>query len=203
MRTRHPWKTAARRESRLARAAFVQGLAPAVRRALHAALANRILRHLPAPGVLASYAAVGDEIDPAEAERMAREAGWTLGYPLVVPGAPLTFHAAERGALQPGILGIPEPLASWPAVRPDVVLVPLLAADRVGNRLGQGGGFYDRTLAKLREEGPVLAIGLGWEVQLLERLTATRQADAWDQPLDAIATPAAFHAVSAAAKAIL
>jgi 5-formyltetrahydrofolate cyclo-ligase len=90
--------------------------------------------------------------------------------------------------LMPGLGGIPEPAADLPMVRPDLLLVPLLAVDRSGNRLGQGGGHYDRTLAALRATQPTIAIGLAWDVQLVDAVAA----EPWDQPLDAIATPSAF-----------
>ena len=63
--------------------------------------------------------------------------------------------------LAPGSFGIPEPLESWPRAVPDVLLVPLLAFDAGGHRLGYGGGFYDRTLALLK----VPAIGIAYAGQ--------------------------------------
>ena len=199
MRTRYPSpdKITARRDARLARSAFVSSLAGAVRGALEQALAAEILHNLPAPGILATYAAMGDEIRPSAAVLLAAAAGWKIAFPRVAKAQPLTFHLAAPAELLPGVLGIPEPPASLPMVRPDVLLVPLLAADMRGNRLGQGGGYYDRTLALLRQQGPVLAIGLAWDVQIVEWLDT----QSWDQPLDALATPTAFHAYAAGAKA--
>lgn len=183
--------SALRRAGRAARTAFVAALEGPIRRGLESALAANALPHLGAPGVLASYAALGDEIDPAPLEAAAVAAGWALAFPRVRGEAPLAFHRAAYADLAPGFRGIPEPLADTPQVRPDLVLVPLVAADLAGTRLGQGGGHYDRTLAALRTQGPLLAIGLAWDVQLLETLPA----QPWDQPLDAIATPTAFHLV--------
>jgi 5-formyltetrahydrofolate cyclo-ligase len=145
--------------------------------------------HLGPPGTLGSFAAVGDEIDPAAIETAARALGWRTAFPRVTAEGPLAFHHADFADLAPGFRGIPEPDPARPVVRPDVLLVPLLAADHAGNRLGQGGGHYDRTLASLRANGPLLAIGLAWDMQLV----ATLPAQPWDQPLDAIATPTAFH----------
>ncbi len=174
---------------RAARAAFVSALAPPVRRALETSACNAIVPHLGRPGILASYAAIGDELDPTAAEQAALALAWRIAFPRVTPGAPLAFHDVPRDRLSPGRLGIPEPAPQSPTVVPDVLLVPLLGADRAGNRLGQGGGFYDRTLAALRAAGPVLAIGLAWDVQIVDALAVAP----WDQPLDAIATPSAFH----------
>ncbi len=166
-------------------------LAGPVRRALEAALAANILPALGPPGILGSYAAVGDEADPAALEEAARAAGWRTAFPRATAGAPLAFHAATFAELAPGFRGIPEPPETHPAVRPSVLLVPLVAVDRGGNRLGQGGGHYDRTLSALRATGPLFAIGIAWDMQILADLPARP----WDQPLDAIATPTAFHRV--------
>lgn len=178
-----------RRELRDARSAFVGAIAPAVRHALESALADWLLPHLGKPGTIGTYAATGDEIDPASAQSAASAAGWRIAFPRVVGPAPLCFHHCSFAELAPGFKGIPEPPATAPTVVPDVLLVPLLAADRAGNRLGQGAGHYDRTLASLRAAGPVLAIGFAWDMQIVERI----ESQPWDQPLDAIATPAAFH----------
>ena len=169
-----------------------------MRRALEQALAATALPHLGPPGVLGSFAATSDEADPSALAAAARAAGWACAYPRVVADGLLAFHAAGPTDLQPGYRGIPEPPASLPQRRPDVLLVPLVAADLAGNRLGQGGGHYDRTLAALRAQGPLLAIGIAWDMQLLPHIPA----QPWDQPLDAIATPTAFHLVAHGARGL-
>ncbi len=185
-----------RRRLRAARAAFVTGLAGPLRAGLERALARHLLPRLGPPGILGTYAALGDEIDPAAIEAGALEAGWRLAFPRVTGRAPLAFHLAAHPDLRPGFRDIPEPPPDAPPVRPDVLLVPLLAADHQGHRIGQGGGHYDRTLAHLRSTGPVTAIGLAWDVQLHEALAPAP----WDQRLDAVATPTVFHRAGAAAK---
>ena len=184
-----------RRSARAARSAFTEGLNPAVCAALQHALASQVLPHLGPPGVLGSHAATGGEIDPRAVEEAALALGWRLAFPRVTEG-PLDYHAAGRAELRPGYKGIAEPLPDAPLLRPDVLLVPLLAVDLCGNRLGQGGGHYDRTLAALRASGPVLAIALCWDMQLVPLVPAA----AWDQPLNAIATPTAFHLAASPAK---
>jgi len=93
-------------------------------------------------------------------------------------------------AAEPSPWGVLQPPAGAEALAPDVVLVPLVAADRAGTRIGHGKGHYDRALAHLREGGgPVIAIGLGWEPQILDFPIPP---DPWDVPLDAIATPAGW-----------
>ena len=67
---------------------------------------------------------------------------------------------------------------------PEVLIVPLVAFDRAGGRLGYGGGFYDRTLARLRAARPTLAVGFAYAAQEADRLPL----EPTDQPLDAIVT---------------
>lgn len=110
-------------------------------------------------------------------------------------GATLTFHAIDRHTvIEPGLHGIHEPPANAPVVLPDVILVPLVAADRRGFRIGQGGGHYDRTLEALRRQKPVRAIGLAFDVQLVDTLPA----EAHDQRLNALATPSLWLEFSGA-----
>ncbi len=188
-------RKALRRTARLARGAFTASLNPAIRATLEQALAGQVLPHLGPPGLLGSHAALADEIDPRAVETAALALGWRLAFPRVSDG-PLCYHQASRAELQPGYKGIAEPPAASPLVRPDVLLVPLTAADPSGNRLGQGGGHFDRTLAALRASGPVLAIGICWDMQLVPHIAAAP----WDQPLDAIATPTAFHLAASPAR---
>ncbi len=174
-------KARLRRELRAARTAYVATLDPGERATLMAALANILAQHLP-PGAVAAYCAVGAEIDPSGLDR-------PLALPRSVRGQPLTFHAVRRSDCRPAAFGIHEPAADAPAVIPDIVLVPLLAVDSRGTRLGYGGGFYDRTLAALRAKRRVLAVGVAWDMQRVAALPA----DPWDERLDALATPSGWH----------
>ena len=74
---------------------------------------------------------------------------------------------------------------------PQIVILPLLAFDGAGHRLGYGGGFYDRTLQKLRAAGPVHAVGFAYEAQAVEQVPT----EATDQPLDAIVTDAGIRKI--------
>jgi 5-formyltetrahydrofolate cyclo-ligase len=174
-------KPALRRAARQARETFVAGLASAVRQGLERAMANQAGVLLQGDGTLGSHAAVGAECDP-----FALEARWPgrIAFPRVTAEG-LAFHEARFDTMQPGAFGIPEPSPDTPVVRPDIVLVPLLLFDRAGNRLGQGGGHYDRTLRTLRASGPLSAIGVAWDMQEAESL----EPDPWDEPLDAVITP--------------
>ncbi len=181
-------KQALRRESRLARRHFVAGLVPGLRRSLERALAKQIRPALASGRTLASYAAMGAEIDPAAIEDAAQAHGLQLVFPRVA-GDRLDFHTCARADLIAGHQGIPEPPAHTPRLRPGILLVPLLAIDPAGHRLGQGGGFYDRALQQLRQQGPVFAIGVGWDMQLVDAVPA----EGFDQPLDALVTPTLFR----------
>ncbi len=193
-----PKKQASRKAARATRTAFLGGISAEQRFDLEKSLASIVLPHLGPPAILGTYAATGGEIDPAQIEAAALALGWRLAWPRVTGAAPLSFHGGSYADLRPGFRGIAEPAPDAPACRPDVLLVPLLAADRTGTRLGQGAGHYDRTLAAFRSHGPLLAIGLAFDVQLVDSLLA----DLWDQPLDAIATPTAFHPAGPGAKRI-
>lgn len=178
-------KITLRSQLRAARRAFVAGLDQGARDVLHAQLADRVFPHLPHEGVVASYWPVGSEIDPQPLDARARSASLLVAHPLAHGSKPLTFHIDAEDAFVTGLHGIPQPSGMTPPVLPDLVLVPLLGADETCNRLGQGAGYYDRTLAELRARKPIRAIGLAYDVQIVPELPI----DPWDAPLDAIATP--------------
>jgi 5-formyltetrahydrofolate cyclo-ligase len=98
---------------------------------------------------------------------------------------PLIFRRWRPGdELVDASFGVKEPLASAPPIAPDIVIVPLLGFDAAGNRLGYGGGYYDRTLASLRAAGRALAVGVGYDEQETDRIPV----HAGDMPLDMILT---------------
>ena len=112
--------------------------------------------------------------------------GWQTALPVVIaPDTPLVFRTWSPGdRLEPGVWDIPVPLAAAPEVLPDLLLVPGLSFDRKGFRLGYGGGFYDRTLAKLRAVKPVTAIGVAYHAQIVDEVVR----DVFDAPLDYVMT---------------
>ncbi|WP_372915359.1 5-formyltetrahydrofolate cyclo-ligase [Sandarakinorhabdus sp.] len=169
-----------RRHYRAVRKAYVAGLTAEQRVQLQRQLASTAAPALADVAMMASYAAVGDEIDPACID----DASDVLAFPCVT-GPDILFHGAERHSLRPGYQLIPEPPTDAAIVGPNVLLVPLLAVTLAGVRLGQGRGYYDRALAALRSKQPVLAIGIAWDCQIAPALPT----DAWDMPLDMIATP--------------
>lgn len=132
--------------------------------------------------VLAGYMPMRTEIDPLPA--MAAHQG-PVGVPVILEkAAPLRFREWSPGC--PMIEGafkalIPEE-GAW--VEPEVLIVPMLAWDRRGYRLGYGGGFYDRTLEGLRARGKVLAVGFAFAAQEVDEVPT----DQFDQRLDAVVT---------------
>ncbi|CAN5418090.1 5-formyltetrahydrofolate cyclo-ligase [soil metagenome] len=114
--------------------------------------------------------------------------GWASCLPAVTgKGHPLVFRAWEPGdALIRGLWDIKVPAEDAKELVPDMLLVPMLAFDRQGHRLGYGGGFYDRTLELLRKTKPVTAIGVAYAAQEMERVPH----GAHDAVLDAILTEA-------------
>lgn len=112
--------------------------------------------------------------------------GWITALPVVIAkGEPLQFRSWQAGEpLIEGNFGIETPPETAVNVFPDVLLVPMLAFDRQGYRLGYGGGFYDRTIAKLRKLKPVTAIGVAYAAQEMLDLPSGEH----DEPLDWILT---------------
>ena len=141
--------------------------------------------------VAALYHPRGSEIDPFPLGAALARLGVRVALPAVTErGGPLVFRLKGEGPLPPDALGIPSPGEEAEAVRPDLVVTPLLAFDRYGGRLGQGGGYYDRTLAALRASGPVFVLGLAYAGQQLDRVPM----NAHDQRLDGVLTERGYLA---------
>ena len=167
------------------RRVYVRALSPDLRGSLEAQLAQRVLPHLSTAAVIAGYCPMKDEIDLQPILAALASMGRVTALPWFADrDALMMFRRAPAEA--PGPWGVLQPPATADAVRPDVVLVPLVAADASCNRIGHGKGHYDRALANLREAGLVRTIGLAWDVQILGDLVTP---DPWDIPLDAVATP--------------
>ncbi|HEY0131711.1 MAG TPA: 5-formyltetrahydrofolate cyclo-ligase [Allosphingosinicella sp.] len=177
-------KPALRKKALADRRAYAFSLDPAVRAELELKLAEIVLPRLIGAKIVAAYHPLKDEISPYPIlERLA--AGQRALLPWFLDrDARMLWR--EAPAVEPSPWGVLQPAASAEALAPDIVLVPLVAADRAGRRIGHGKGHYDRALSHLREGGAVTTIGLAWEDQILD---APIPADPWDEPLDAIATP--------------
>jgi 5-formyltetrahydrofolate cyclo-ligase len=136
--------------------------------------------------VVSIFHSFGTEISTFELFDKLAADGWTTALPIVVSkNTPLVFRQWAPGEpLVSGIWGIQIPPETALEVQPDVLLVPLLAFDRSGYRLGYGGGFYDRTLEKLRSVKKITAIGLAYSGQEVDAVLR----DEHDQQLDWIMT---------------
>jgi 5-formyltetrahydrofolate cyclo-ligase len=167
-----------------ARKAFVRTLADADRAMLERQLAEHLTSQFAGVAVVGGYCPMRTEISPLPAMEEARAVGAIAAFPCFAdPAKPFRFLAGDP--LEPGPFGLMQPAKRHPVVDPDLVLVPLVAVDSSGTRLGRGKGHYDRALARLRKNGARL-IGIGWPLQ---RLADTIPADPWDVPLDAFASP--------------
>ena len=137
--------------------------------------------------IVSGFSAIGEEIDASRILSELHAYGYRTALPVIQgKGSPLLFRAWTPGdRMQARTWGIAEPLDTEPVLEPDVLLVPLLAYDARGYRLGYGGGFYDRTLEVLRNRKPVIAIGVAYAEQ---RVDAVPHSD-YDQRLDWVLTP--------------
>jgi 5-formyltetrahydrofolate cyclo-ligase len=177
-------KEALRRAALEARKAFVRTLADADRALLEQRLAEKLTSLFAGVSVVAGYHPLGSEISPLPAMEEARAVGAIAAFPCFNnPAKPFRFLAGDP--LEPGPFGIMQPAKRHPVVDPDLVLVPLIAIDGRGTRLGRGKGHYDRALLRLKKNKARL-VGVGWPIQ---RLADTIPRDGWDVPLDGFASP--------------
>lgn len=142
---------------------------------------------VPKNGIVGGYYPMGGEIDSLPLMDWMRQLGWRVALPVVEnPKGVLAFREwKDDAALVEGFHGIQHPDVSVPNCLPNLLLVPLLAFDAKGRRLGYGGGFYDRTLAHYSEIGhSVTTVGVAFSKQEIEAVPC----DDWDYNLDKILT---------------
>lgn len=178
-------KTEARRLARARR----DSMASADAQRAAAAVRDRLPGAVPiaSDAVVAGYWPIGSELDVRPLLRHLVDEGRDCVLPVVIGrDLPLDFRIwTPSTELVAGAFGVMTPSASSARRVPTVILVPLLAFDARGHRLGYGAGFYDRTLASLRRDGaPVTAVGVGYAVQEIGRVPN----DELDEPLDWIVT---------------
>lgn len=159
-----------------------------------ASAANQWLADRMSPGeILGLYWAKGTEVDTARIDAFARACGITVAYPRVLDRQRgLTFHAVTPSELLPSRFGLREPLADAPAVEVSEIsafVIPGLAFDLGGGRLGWGLGHYDATLTAAPK---ALRIGIAFECQVVDRL----EHDPHDIPVHLIITEVATHTVA-------
>jgi 5-formyltetrahydrofolate cyclo-ligase len=145
------------------------------------------LPSLDAGSAIAGFASLPEELDVVPLLERLHGAGHRICLPVMQGKAkPLAFRAWAPGdVMDVKLWGIREPNPDQPELEPDVLLVPLLAFDRHGWRLGYGGGFYDRTLRAHRTRNPITAIGVGFADQEVD---AVPHLD-YDERLDGVLTP--------------
>jgi 5-formyltetrahydrofolate cyclo-ligase len=138
------------------------------------------------PGVVSAFYPIRDEPDTLPLFRALVADGFATALPVVVDrGSPLVFRLWRPGEpTRARQMAIPEPLETAATVDPELLFVPLACFDRRGRRIGYGAGYYDRSLANLREKGAIYAVGVAYGVCEV----AEAPYEAHDQILDAIVT---------------
>jgi 5-formyltetrahydrofolate cyclo-ligase len=141
---------------------------------------------IPPGAIVSGFMPLKSEINPLPLMRKLSDAGAKLALPVVAgKGKPLIMRAFAFGeALASGAWGIREPRPDAPQVFPDILLVPLLAFDRRGHRIGYGAGYYDMTIAALRAQKTIVAAGIAFAAQEIAEVPSTPR----DARLDLVLT---------------
>jgi 5-formyltetrahydrofolate cyclo-ligase len=162
-------------------------LAPDARAAAAQTIAARPFPVAVGPGTIVSgFIPMKSEINPIPLMRGLAAAGAKLALPVVAGrGKPLIMRAYAIGdTLASGQWGIREPRPDAPEVFPDILLVPMLAFDRSGHRIGYGAGYYDMTITALRARKAITAVGIAFAVQEIAAVPTTPR----DARLDLVLT---------------
>jgi 5-formyltetrahydrofolate cyclo-ligase len=173
----------------LRKAAFARrdALPAAERQAAAEAIAARPFPLSIAPGAIVSgFSPLKTEINPLPLMRKLAAAGAKLALPVVAGrGKPLIMRSYAFGQpLNEGVWGIREPKDDAPEVDPDILVVPLAAFDRRGNRIGYGAGYYDMTISRLRSLKAIVAVGIAYAAQEVAEVPTTAR----DARLDLVLT---------------
>jgi 5-formyltetrahydrofolate cyclo-ligase len=158
-----------------------------MRKAAAEAIAARAFPLTIVPSVIVSgFMPLKSEVNPLPLMRKLADAGARLALPAVAGrGKPLIMRSWQWSEpLVPGVWGIREPGPAAATVEPDIVLVPLLAFDRSGHRVGYGAGYYDLTITQLRVNKQIAAVGIAFAAQEVETVPRT----AFDAQLDLVLT---------------
>ena len=157
------------------------------RQAAAAIIAARELPVAVKPGmIVAGFSAMKTEINPVPLMKKFAAAGAQLALPCIAGrGKPLIMRAWNFGEpFKAGQWGIREPLPEAAEVHPDILIVPLACFDRAGHRIGYGAGYYDMTIAALRAQKKITAIGIAFAAQEIPTVPATER----DERLDFVLT---------------
>lgn len=163
-------------ELRAASLAKRDALSKVAREAAARAIAAHVLPvEMPSGVCVAGFSSIRSEIDVALLMRVLEGKGASLALPVLAgESQPLIFrHWTQDTQLVRGPYGIFEPSSEAEEIEPDIVLVPLAAFDRAGHRIGYGGGYYDRTLERLRQSKKITAIGVGFSVQEIAQVPSS------------------------------
>jgi 5-formyltetrahydrofolate cyclo-ligase len=177
----------AKAELRVAAQALRDALPANERKAAAETIASRKFPFAITPGtIISGFMPLKSEINPLPLLQKFAKAGVRLALPAIAGrGKPLIMRVWEFGApLDRGQWGIREPKADAPEVEPDILLVPMLAFDRAGYRLGYGAGYYDMTIHRLRALKPVTAVGIAFAAQEVPKIPTTPR----DERLDLVLT---------------
>ncbi len=184
-------KSELRKKLRAARLAHAASLPDAMR--------GLVFRHPPAPllemipegAVIGLYRAVAGEAPATAYAGFFMERGHTIALPRIESShAPMTFHVhtdpfGETDLIE-GPMKLRQPAPDAEQIVPQVLCMPLVGFTERGERLGQGGGYYDRWLAEHRE---TIAIGMAWDCQQVDELPV----EPHDMPLSAVVTPTRMY----------
>lgn len=184
-------KAAIRDRLREARVAHARALPPEVSALVFRRPPAPVMEMVPPDATIGLYRAGPGEAPAGGYARHFIEAGHTIALPRVVKIAePMHFHIHTdpyaESDLEGGPMDLQQPRLDAPIVVPDVLFMPLVGFTATGERIGQGGGFYDRWLA---DHPDTLAIGLAWDMQKVDQLPV----EAHDMPLTAIITPTRIY----------
>jgi len=162
-------------------------LPAAARQAAAEAIADRAFPVKVERGTIVSgFSPMKTEINPIPLLRKLADAGASLALPAIAGrGKPLIMRAWKFGdPFKAGQWGIREPMPEAPQVDPDILIVPLACFDRAGHRIGYGAGYYDMTINALRAKKKVIAIGIAFAAQEIDKVPATPR----DARLDLVLT---------------
>jgi len=125
--------------------------------------------------IVSGYSPLKSEINPLPLLRKLATAGAQLALPVVAGrGKPLIMRSYAFGQLlDAGVWGIREPKDDAPEVEPDILIAPLAAFDRKGNRIGYGAGYYDMTINRLRQRKLAMAVGIAYAAQEVPEVPVT------------------------------
>lgn len=175
-----------KKKLRVATLAQRDALPPEVRAAAAEAIAARGIPFDVKGKIVSAFMPIRTEINPLPLMKKLAEAGASLALPRIAGrGKPLSMRAWAMGdPFEKGQWGIREPQSTAPEVVPDIMLAPLAAFDRRGNRLGYGAGYYDMTIRAARARKPVKVIGLAYSIQQFDAVPVSER----DERLDLVLT---------------